>query len=84
MEEDGEVVDLDGAVESGEAAVGEVVEDLLLIDGRGDGGGGAEDGEPAEWLAGLARCDDWFEHHDEDAGDGEDYLGEQAEEVGGH
>ena len=84
VEEDGEVVDLDGRVEGGEGAAHLVVDEDVLVPGGGGGGGGAEDGEPAEGLAGLAGGEHGLGEHDEYARDGEDEFGEEAEEVGGH
>ena len=82
MEEDGEGVDLDGAVEGGDGAV-------ASMSGAGTrlatpAASGAEDGEPAEGLAGVAGGEEGLGQHDEDAGDGEDEFGEEGEDVGGH
>ncbi len=62
-----------------------VVVDAAMLEPGGEAGeDGAEDGEPAERLAGAAGGDDGFSHHDEDANDGEDDFRQEREEVDGH
>ena len=78
LEEDGEGVHLDGA---GEGCDGPESE---LVQACGPRGERSEDGEPAEGLAGLDGVDYGLGEHDEDADCGEDDLGQEGEEVGGH
>ena len=78
LEEDGEGVDLDRPVE------GEDGTEAELVPAGGGGEGGAEDGEPAERAAGGAGLEDGLEHHDENADEGEEDLGKEGEDVGGH
>src|SRR5216683_2125030 len=76
VEETREGVDLDGVVEGVEGA------ELELVPAGESCCCCAYDGEPAERLAGVGGGQEGLGQHDEDAGEGEDVLGEEGEDVG--
>ena len=76
MEENRERVDLDGV---GEGVNRNAEGDLIrACDERGDGAG---DGDPAQRLAAGGGLEARLGQHDEHAGEGEDELGKECEDV---
>jgi hypothetical protein len=60
------------------------IDEVQLVEGCQSSSYGAEDGQPAQRAAGLAGSDQRLQHHHRDGGEGEQQLGEDGEEVGGH